>query len=85
MDVQRWLREQAVEEGCIKAPFNPSFLAVILIDFAQVVDPQQNPAVFPLLVRDIERVCRYFARYGVVADAVDLAKDMWTRYQGVLE
>jgi len=58
--------------------------AAILIDFAQAVDPQQNPTVFPLLVRDIERVCRYFARYGVITDAVDLATDMWTRYQGVL-
>ena len=58
--------------------------AAVLIDFAQAVDPQQNSAVFPLLVRDIERVCRYFARYGVIADAGELAAEMWTRYQGAL-
>ncbi len=58
--------------------------AATLIDFAQAIDPHQNPQVFSLLVRDIERVCRYFARYDVVADAIDIAKDMWTRYQGVL-
>ena len=58
--------------------------SAVLIDFAQAVDPQQNAAVFPLLVRDIERVCRYFARFGVIADASELATEMWTRYQGVL-
>ena len=58
--------------------------AATLIDFAQAIDPSQNPAMFSLLLRDIERVCRYFARYGVVADATDIARDMWTRYQGAL-
>jgi RIO kinase 1 len=56
--------------------------AVKLIDFAQAVDPGQSQDVFPLLVRDIERVCRYFARYGIVSDAYTLAADMWRRYQG---
>ena len=55
-----------------------------LIDFAQSVDPNQNRDVFPLLVRDIERVCRYFARYGIVADAHMLAADLWRAYQGGL-
>lgn len=53
-----------------------------LIDFAQAVDPRQNTNVFPLFVRDIERVYRYFARYGVVADTYTLAADMWRRYEG---
>jgi RIO kinase 1 len=57
--------------------------AVTLIDFAQAVDSRQNPGVFSLLLRDIERVCRYFARYGIAADAVELATDLWTRYQGL--
>lgn len=56
--------------------------ALTVIDFAQAVDPRQNPAVFPLLARDIERVCRCFARYGVSADAGALADDLWTRYEG---
>ncbi|GAC1642014.1 MAG: hypothetical protein NVS4B12_04840 [Ktedonobacteraceae bacterium] len=55
---------------------------VLLIDFAQAVDPRQNTDVFPLLARDIARVCRYFARYGVASDAHALAIDMWKKYQG---
>jgi RIO kinase 1 len=55
--------------------------AAMLIDFAQAVDPRYNPDdVFDLLARDIARVCRYFARYGVEADAEALAIDLWTRY-----
>jgi RIO kinase 1 len=57
---------------------------VSIIDFAQAIDPHQNPDVYSLLARDIERVCHYFARYGVVADANELATEMWTRYMGVL-
>ncbi|HYT33937.1 MAG TPA: RIO1 family regulatory kinase/ATPase [Ktedonobacteraceae bacterium] len=56
--------------------------AVTVIDFAQAVDPRHNRDVFTLLARDIERVCRYFARYGVIADAQELAITMWTQYQG---
>jgi RIO kinase 1 len=52
-----------------------------IIDFAQAVDPRYNlDDVFDLLARDIERVCRYFARLGVEADAEALAIDLWTRY-----
>lgn len=55
--------------------------AVTLIDFAQAVDPKMNAGgVYPLLLRDIERVYQYFARYGVQADPVRLASDMWARY-----
>ncbi len=56
--------------------------SVLLIDFAQAVDPRQNTDVFPLLARDIARVCRYFARFGVNTDAQMLASDMWKKYQG---
>ena len=57
---------------------------VSIIDFAQAVDPRQNPAVFPLLLRDIERVCSFFARYGVVADSRELALSMWNQQVGAL-
>lgn len=56
--------------------------AVTLIDFAQAVDPHHNSEVFTLFARDIQRVCRYFARHGVYADASELATDIWTRYMG---
>ena len=57
---------------------------VSIIDFAQAVDPRQNPAVFPLLLRDIERVCSFFARYGVAADSRELALSMWNQQVGAL-
>lgn len=53
-----------------------------IIDFAQAVDPRQNPAVFELLERDVERVCSHFARYNVHADPHALAGEMWARYAG---
>ena len=54
--------------------------AITIIDFAQAVDPRYNPAVGDLLARDIARVCQYFSRCGVEADAVALASDLWLRY-----
>ena len=57
---------------------------ISIIDFAQAVDPRQNAAVFSLLLRDVERVCNYFARYGVAADAHELARDMWKQQVGTL-
>jgi len=53
---------------------------ITIIDFAQAVDPRYNLEVYPLLLRDIERVCRYFARYRVEADPNILASAMWDRY-----
>ncbi len=54
--------------------------AATIIDFAQAVDPRHNDELYALLERDIDRLYRYFARYGVVADPGALAADMWTRY-----
>ena len=52
-----------------------------VIDFAQAVDPRYNQdEVFSLLLRDIERVCHYFARHGVGAEPEALSLDLWTRY-----
>ena len=54
--------------------------AVTIIDFAQAVDPRYDDGLYALLERDIDRLYRYFARYGAVADPGALAADMWTRY-----
>jgi RIO kinase 1 len=51
-----------------------------IIDFAQAVDPRHNHDVVALLERDIDRIYRYFARYGVRADPAALAAEMWARY-----
>ena len=54
--------------------------AVSIIDFAQAVDPRSPGDVYTLLARDVARVCRYFARYGISAEAEALAADLWRRY-----
>ncbi len=53
---------------------------ITLIDFPQAVDPMLNPHAPALLLRDVERVCQYFARYGVHSDPAALASDLWSRY-----
>ncbi|HYO49327.1 MAG TPA: RIO1 family regulatory kinase/ATPase [Chloroflexia bacterium] len=52
---------------------------VKLIDFPQAVNIYVNPHAYPLLVRDVERLCQYFAKYGITADAQDLTKTIWAR------
>ncbi len=53
---------------------------VKIIDFPQMVDPRQNPEAQSLFNRDVERLCQYFARYGVRANARAIAHDFWKRY-----
>ena len=52
-----------------------------IIDFPQAVDPRINPDAPALFVRDVERLCQYFARYHIHQDAYELANDLWSRYQ----
>lgn len=52
----------------------------VLIDFPQAVDARFNSAALQLLERDIDRVASYFERYGVVADAWSIARDLWARF-----
>ncbi len=56
--------------------------SVMLIDFAQAVDPYHNSDVFSLLARDVERTCHYFARYGVESNGFELARRIWSRHMG---
>jgi RIO kinase 1 len=51
-----------------------------IIDFPQAVDRRLNPSAFPLLSRDIDNLCRYFARYGVHANPSGLAGELWTQF-----
>lgn len=56
--------------------------ALTLIDFPQAIDPLINPRAFDLLARDVQRVCDYFARYGIRAAARDIALEMWKKRFG---
>jgi RIO kinase 1 len=51
--------------------------AITAIDFPQAVDATINPHAFDFLRRDVANVCRYFARYGIAADAESLAWQLW--------
>jgi RIO kinase 1 len=55
---------------------------VTLIDFAQAVDPYHNSDVYSLFVRDVERICHYFALFGVQEEPRGLARDLWMRHMG---
>jgi RIO kinase 1 len=54
--------------------------AATIIDFAQAVDPRHDDGLYALLERYIDRLHRFFARYGVRADPGALAADLWARY-----
>ena len=55
--------------------------SVTIIDFPQGVDSLRNRRAFDLLLRDVERLCQYFSRYGVRANARALVGDLWNRYE----
>jgi RIO kinase 1 len=55
---------------------------VTLIDFAQAVDPYHNSDVFSLFLRDIKRICQYFAQYNVQYNANELAREIWSGHMG---
>jgi RIO kinase 1 len=51
-----------------------------LIDFPQAVHPDENRAAYRIFERDVRRVCEYFIRQGVPADAERLAAELWTAH-----
>ena len=53
---------------------------ITLIDFPQVVQPESNPAAWTIFLRDITRVCQYFASQGLKRDARKLATELWTSH-----
>jgi RIO kinase 1 len=53
---------------------------ITLIDFPQVVSPESNPNAWSIFLRDVTRVCHYFASQGLKRDARKLATDLWTSH-----
>ncbi len=53
---------------------------ITLIDFPQVVNPEANPTAWNIFLRDVTRICQYFASQGLKRNARKLAADMWTSY-----
>jgi len=48
-----------------------------LIDFPQVVSSISNPDAWSIFVRDVTRICEYFALQGVESDPGQVAMDLW--------
>jgi len=53
---------------------------ITLIDFPQVVPPESNPAAWTVFLRDVTRVCQYFASQGLRCNSRKLAADLWTAH-----
>ena len=53
---------------------------IVLIDFPQVTDCNNNPRARGIFERDIERIAQYFERSGLVIDAPRLAKELWSKH-----
>ncbi len=53
---------------------------ITLIDFPQVVSPESNPMAWTIFLRDVTRICQYFATQGLHRDARKLAADIWTSH-----
>ena len=80
-NVQLWLAWNVVHGDL--SPYNVLYHAgdPIAIDFPQACDPRFNSNAFRLLVRDLENLARYFARFGVARDAFGLAEAYWSAWE----
>jgi RIO kinase 1 len=79
-NVELWLGCNCVHGDL--SPHNVLYWAgeIKVIDFPQAVDPRFNSHAHELLSRDVANLVRYFEPYGVEADAVGLADDLWRRF-----
>jgi RIO kinase 1 len=80
-NVELWLSCDRIHGDL--SPFNILYWQgdATIIDFPQAVDPRTNPNARSLLTRDVENVCRYFARYEVRSDPFRIADNLWRRFQ----
>ncbi|HEY3342145.1 MAG TPA: RIO1 family regulatory kinase/ATPase [Anaerolineae bacterium] len=53
---------------------------VKIIDFPQAINPATNQHAYPILQRDVTRLCQYFEVYGVDADPRKLSAELWAEY-----
>lgn len=51
-----------------------------IIDFPQTVSVRGSPSAFYLFHRDVDRLCRYFQRWGVECAPSTIAIEIWERY-----
>jgi RIO kinase 1 len=53
---------------------------IVIIDFPQVVDIQNNRNARSILKRDIQRVCDYFVNLGLKVNANEISYRLWKAY-----
>jgi RIO kinase 1 len=53
---------------------------ITIIDFPQVVNLRGNKNAHDILKRDIQRVCEYFSRQGVLCDPPGIMRALWSRH-----
>lgn len=51
-----------------------------IIDFPQVVSPEQNRNAWQIFARDVQRVCEYFQSQGIECNHERLARNLWKSY-----
>lgn len=54
---------------------------IVLIDFPQSIQPNENRGAYRIFERDVYRVCEYFQRQGVKNNPRKLAADLWEKHQ----
>ncbi len=64
------------------SPYNVLYQAgrLWIIDFPQAVDPRFNSSAQTLLERDIDRICAWAGRHGIMADAGAISRRLWGRF-----
>ncbi len=79
-EIALWLSCERVHGDL--SPFNILYWRerATVIDFPQAVNPRENPDSLFLLERDIRNLATYFRDYGVAADPVRIAQDLWQRF-----
>lgn len=80
-EVTLWLANDRIHGDL--SPFNILYWngKPTIIDFPQAVNPWDNPDSRFLLERDLRNVITWFEPYGVRADPVRIADDLWTGFQ----
>lgn len=53
---------------------------IVLIDFPQVADCNNNPRARRIFERDVERIAQYFSRSGLSIDARAIAQALWSKH-----
>ncbi|GCE27792.1 serine/threonine protein kinase [Dictyobacter alpinus] len=80
-NIQLWLKHDVIHGDL--SPYNILYWQgkITIIDFPQAVDPRFNSHALSLLTRDIDNVCKYFARYGLKRDSSQLANRLWYQFR----